>query len=137
MYPLDGSEEGLEGRKLAVTNPEEYVLKPQREGGGNNIFRSRIPKFLESVQGEGDYKAYILMELIRPPTQMNFIIRDGRLRGEEVVSELGIFGTIMWDKDGQVFTNEQGGWLVRTKPNGNDEGGINTGIGCYDSLCLT
>ena len=121
MYPLDGSEEGLKGRKLAVTNPEEYVLKPQREGGGNNIFRSRITKFLESVQDEGDYTAYILMELIRPPTRMNFIVRDARLRGEEVVSELGIFGTIMWDKDGQVFTNEQGGWLVRTKPIGNDE----------------
>jgi len=39
---------------------------------------------------------------------MNFIVRDGRLRGEEGVSELGIFGTIMWDKDSQVFTNEQG-----------------------------
>ena len=108
VYSLDGSEEGLKGRKLAVTNPEEYVLKPQREGGGNNIFRSRITKFLESVQDEGDYTAYILMELIRPPTRMNFIVRDARLRGEEVVSELGIFGTIMWDKDGQVFTNEQG-----------------------------
>jgi len=67
------------------------------------------------------------MELIRPHTQMNFIVRDRRLRGEEVV--MGIFGTIMWDKDGQVFINEQGGWLVRTKPNGNDEGGLARELG--------
>ena len=42
---------------------------------------------------------------------------------------MGIFGTIMWDKDGQVFINEQGGWLVRTKPNGNDEGGLARELG--------
>jgi len=49
VYSLDGSEEGLKGRKLAVTNPEEYELKPQREGGGSNIF----PKFLAGMDNLG------------------------------------------------------------------------------------
>jgi glutathione synthase len=136
MYPLDGSKEGLEGRKLAFTNPEAYVLKPQREGGGNNIFRSLIPKFLKSLSHESDYNAYILMELIRPLTQVNYIIREGKLNRGEVVNELGIYGTIMWNRNGQVLANEESGWYVRTKFSGNDEGGISLGFGCSDSVCL-
>lgn len=27
---------------MALKNPEKYVLKPQREGGGNNVFRDEI-----------------------------------------------------------------------------------------------
>lgn len=29
---------------MAIRNPEDFVLKPQREGGGNNIYGPDIPK---------------------------------------------------------------------------------------------
>ena len=34
----------------ALKNPEKYVLKPQREGGGNNVYGADIKPFLESIK---------------------------------------------------------------------------------------
>ena len=62
-----------------ATNPEsadKYVLKPQREGGGNNIYRKTIPEFLKSLP-EPYWPAYILMEMIEPPALRNVILRNG------------------------------------------------------------
>jgi hypothetical protein len=44
---LDADEDGDEAVKMALENPEEYVLKPQREGGGNNVYGLDIPPALE------------------------------------------------------------------------------------------
>ena len=136
MYPLDTSKEGLEARKLAFSNPEAYVLKPQREGGGNNIYRSKIPDFLRSLPNESHYNAYILMELIQPPPLTNSIIREGEVMTGGVIGELGVYGTILWDVDGTVLQNEEAGWLLRTKGKGVDEGGVAAGFGSVDSVCL-
>jgi glutathione synthase len=136
MYPLDSSPEGLEARNLANSNPEGYVLKPQREGGGNNIYRSSIPAFLKALPDESHYNAYILMELIKPPLLNNTIIREGKVMSGPVVGELGIYGTILWDANGKVLSNEQAGWLLRTKTKGVDEGGVAAGFGSVDSVCL-
>jgi len=136
MYPLDTSLQGTKGRHLAFSNPEAYVLKPQREGGGNNVYRSNIPQFLRALPDETHYKAYILMELIQPPPRDNSIIREGKVVTGGVVGELGVFGTILWDSNGQVLQNEEAGWLLRTKGKGVDEGGVAAGYGCIDSICL-
>ena len=136
MYPFDSSEEGLRARKLAFSNPEAYVLKPQREGGGNNIYRSKIPSFLKSLPDESHYNAYILMELIQPPPLNNSIVREGKVVTGGVIGELGVFGTILWDDEGKVLANEGAGWLLRTKGKGVDEGGVAAGYGCVDSICL-
>ncbi|ODV98155.1 hypothetical protein PACTADRAFT_47959, partial [Pachysolen tannophilus NRRL Y-2460] len=66
IYPMDDSKEGSIGKKLAFEDPLNYVLKPQREGGGNNIYRESIPGFLENLSKE-EWGGYILMELISPP----------------------------------------------------------------------
>jgi glutathione synthase len=136
MYPLDTSTEGLQARVLALSNSEAYVLKPQREGGGNNIYRSSIPGFLKSLPNESHYNAYILMELIRPPPLTNSIVREGKVVTGGVVGELGVYGTILWDADGKILQNEEAGWLLRTKGSGVDEGGVAAGFGCVDSVCL-
>ncbi len=44
---MDADEDGDEAVKMALENPEEYVLKPQREGGGNNVYGLDIPPALE------------------------------------------------------------------------------------------
>jgi glutathione synthase len=85
LYPLDSSALGEQGQKLAREQPERFVMKPQREGGGNNIYREEIPRALAAME-ERDAKrpqgtpkereGYILMELILPPQGLgNYLIR--------------------------------------------------------------
>ncbi|KAH3671303.1 hypothetical protein OGAPHI_000526 [Ogataea philodendri] len=136
IYPLDDTEEGLLGKKLAFEQPERFVLKPQREGGGNNIYKEDIPSFLESIEAK-DWGAYILMELIIPPIHENKILRNGDVLSEGVVSELGIFGTILFnEKSGSIIHNEESGYLLRSKTSSSNEGGVAAGFGCVDSLYL-
>lgn len=135
-----------EGVKLALdpAMAEKHVLKPQREGGGNNIYRSNIPKYLKSIS-EKEYKQYILMELIQPPTRAkNVALRsDGQVIAGDVISELGIFGTCLWRRASteggagtQILQNEEGGYLLRTKARDSDEGGVAAGFSSLDSLIL-
>lgn len=138
IYPLDDSPLGQEGKKLALqgeASKKQYVLKPQREGGGNNVYKSDIPKFLKSLD-EKDWDSYILMELIdvKPSTE-NYLVRDGKLSREPVVSELGIYGTILFDAE-SIRSNEYAGSLLRTKPSSSNEGGVVAGFGTVDSMCL-
>jgi glutathione synthase len=150
-----------EGLPLA-TNPataQHHVLKPQREGGGNNIYRTNIPPFLASIP-EREHKQYILMELIHPPKAAhNTVLRsDGELVSGDVVSELGIFGTCLWKTPAtpetkpelptatgkptmptmlpEILHNEEGGYLLRTKASGSDEGGVAAGFSSLDSVLL-
>lgn len=152
QYALDLS--SREGLNLA-TNPStavNYVLKPQREGGGNNIYRSNIPPFLASIP-ESQYKQYILMELIHPPKSAhNTVLRsDGEVVSGDVISELGIFGTCLWKTTSspsraaadvkaverpEILHNEEGGYLLRTKASGSDEGGVAAGFSSLDSVLL-
>jgi glutathione synthase len=130
IYPLDKSEAGLEARKLA-TNPEtavRYVMKPQREGGGNNVYRKAIPAFLKELP-ESHWSAWILMEMIEPPDQSNTIFRNGESQEGGVICELGRYGACVWrkgEKDGQreILHNSDAGYLLRTKGNSSEEGGV-------------
>ncbi|PON27248.1 hypothetical protein TGAM01_v203629 [Trichoderma gamsii] len=138
IYPMDTSEAGLEARKKAL-DPElckAYVLKPQREGGGNNIYRSAIPEFLKTLPEE-HWGAYILMELIVPPPVSNIILRNGHLEEGGIICELGVYGTCLWNQgNGDVLHNEGAGYLLRTKGDQSEEGGVAAGYGCMDSVTL-
>lgn len=139
IYPLDGATPaGREARRLA-THPEEckrYVLKPQREGGGNNFYRSAIPERLREIPEE-HWGSYILMELITPPPVANTILRNGKLEQGGVICELGVYGTCLWDHgSGKVLHNEEAGYLLRTKGDQSEEGGVAAGFGCMDSCRL-
>ena len=133
---------------------QNHVLKPQREGGGNNIYRHNIPPFLKSIP-ESDYKRYVLMELIHPPANArNTVLRsDGQVVSGNVISELGIFGTVLWRRpdsaaaamageNGEetngidILHNTEGGYLLRTKGRDSDEGGVAAGFSSLDSLIL-
>ncbi len=53
------------------------VLKPHREGGGNNIYKSSILSFLETLP-TSECLAWIAMEIIRLPKQMvNWLVQAG------------------------------------------------------------
>ncbi len=138
IYPLDTTPAGQAARQLATdpTACQKYVMKPQREGGGNNFYRSAIPRQLAAVPEE-HWGSYILMELITPPPVANTILRNGRLEHGGVICELGVYGTCLWDqKTGAVLRNEEAGYLLRTKGDQSEEGGVAAGYGCMDSCRL-
>lgn len=144
IHPLDTSPAGLAARKMALNSPEKYVLKPQREGGGNNIYRSKIPDFLRSIP-ESHWSVYILMELIEPPNLENIIIRNGEAVRGGVIGELGVYGAVLWrDGEGEqrgkgaqaIVSNEESGWLLRTKGRDSEEGGVAAGFGSVDAVLL-
>jgi glutathione synthetase len=143
IYPLDDSEAGKEARKLATapTSASRYVLKPQREGGGNNIYRKAIPPFLQTLP-ETHWPAYILMEMIEPPPLTNAILRNGELQRGGVICELGVYGVCLWrdgsgaEQKGEILENFEAGYLLRTKGDQSEEGGVAAGFGAVDSCCL-
>lgn len=147
IYPLDDkSEAGLEARKLALDpkTAARYVLKPQREGGGNNVYRGAIPEFLKS-QPESHWPAHILMEMIEPPALTNSLLRNGELQKGGVIGELGVYGVCLWRnriKGGEhvgvmeMLENKEAGYLLRTKGDQSEEGGVAAGFGAVDSACL-
>ena len=130
MWALD------EGTDEAVRRARELVLKPQREGGGNNIYRDNIPQFVKQLP-ERERAAWIAMELIRPPRGVGaHLVRSGGGRvSAAVISELGVFGWALFG-EGREVKEEQAGWLVRTKAEDVDEGGVAAGFSVLDSVVL-
>ncbi|UZJ51042.1 hypothetical protein CBS101457_000362 [Exobasidium rhododendri] len=149
------SEKSVSGIQIAsnVVLAKDYVLKPQREGGGNNVYREEIPLELarlekldqeRGVEGVKRREGYILMKLIQPPTNLgNYLIRSGNDKGAvlatDVISELGIFGTILFQEQEKgivVKYEKSGGHLLRTKGRESDEGGVAVGYSVIDSPLL-
>lgn len=155
LYPLDDSKEGLEAYQLALDNSEDLVMKPQREGGGHNIYGSDILEALQKLTPT-ERDAYILMDLIKSPPLDNLMIREGQAIEGQVVSELGIYGTYLeWvfffftrvffntnylyklNRDnGKEILNHTGGHLLRTKATTTREGGVAAGFAVIDSPLL-
>ena len=153
LYPMDDTPLGVKAVELAYKEPERFVLKPQREGGGNNIYRMDIPPFLDALaekdklltsKGPKAREAYILMDLIEPPLGATAImVKAGEERGTkvEVVSELGIYGVMLFKassdgKGAKVLVNETVGHMLRTKGKDSDEGGVAVGFSVIDSPLL-
>lgn len=153
LWPMDDSPLGLEADRLVREDPTRFVLKPQREGGGNNIYREDIIPFLDSLDaldqaksirgGRKEREAFILMDLIQVKKGVESVmVRAGTGEGVrgEVVSELGIYGVALFEqtKKGEVriLSNETSGHLLRTKGVESDEGGVAVGYSVIDSVCL-
>lgn len=51
---------------------------------------------------------------------------------DEAVSELGIFGQVFWNKNGELIESNEIGSLMKTKPVANDEGGVFAGFAYMD-----
>ncbi|CAL5330299.1 unnamed protein product [Camellia sinensis] len=121
--------------KDAIERPEFYVMKPQREGGGNNIYGDDVRKTLLRLQVEGSEEdaAYILMQRIFPTIVPTFLMRDGICHKDHAISELGIYSAYLRNKE-NVIMNEQCGYLMRTKVSSSNEGGVAAGFAVLDSV---
>jgi glutathione synthase len=137
MWGLDEESAVQKARDMA----DRLVLKPQREGGGNNVYKEAIPAFLDSLPPL-ERQAWIAMELIVPPEGTgNYLVRAGSEGAQsavkvDVVSELGIFGWALFGGPDQGVKEKEAGWLVRTKGKDSNEGGVATGFSVLDSLLL-
>ncbi|GJN34886.1 hypothetical protein PR202_gb23588 [Eleusine coracana subsp. coracana] len=84
--------------KTAIEKPELFVLKPQREGGGNNIYGFDLRETLIKLQKEGGDApaAYILMQRIFPKACCSYlVVRGGVCHEGLAISELGIYGALL------------------------------------------
>ena len=118
--------------EAAIANPDRFVLKPQREGGGFNLYGEDIRTHLSTISAKERHR-YILMERLYPPVHQAQGIRDGQLWQDEVVSEIGQFGIFLARND-EILLNRGSGYLVRTKKRNANEGGISSGSGHLNSL---
>ena len=110
-----------------------FVMKPQREGGGNNIYEGDIPAALASMKDAAERRAYIFMSMIRPPALSSVLVRSGKASSlQPTLSELGIYSTFLGD-GASIFRNEFAGHLLRTKPLEATEGGVASGYSVLDS----
>jgi len=140
LYSLDMGPEGDATVKMAVEDPERFVLKPQREGGGHNIYGQDIVETLNAIGSTPEREAYILMERIRAPVQRNYLVRptSGEQQWAEltdVISELGIFGALLGSPE-EILLNTSCGHMLRSKLASNNEGGVASGNGALDSVLL-
>ena len=115
-------------------NLNEYVLKPQREGGGNNLFGNDIADFLSNLNTKNK-NLYVLMERIMPKTHDAILIVEGKATKTSCVSEIGRYGICFADDD-KIKLNNDIGYLVRTKSEKVNEGGVCSGYACLNSLKL-
>ncbi|KAL4080603.1 hypothetical protein J3A83DRAFT_4422567 [Scleroderma citrinum] len=140
------------GTMLARALADELVLKPQRENGGNNVYKSEIHPFLDTLPAQ-EREAWIAMKLISPPRGIgSYFVRPGstcnndsdaseNVQGSKAVrtestSELGIFGWMLFSRETGVHECGDAGWLVRTKGVESNEGGVAHGFAVLDSVLL-
>ncbi|XP_073327287.1 glutathione synthetase-like [Pagrus major] len=136
LYTLDIGPEGDKTVAMALAAPDQFVLKPQREGGGNNIYGSEICQVLQGVKESTERTAYILMDKIHPAPVQNYLLRrDAPLQISNCLSELGVFGVYVRQGKDTVM-NDCVGHLLRTKSSEHSDGGVAAGVAVLDNPLL-
>ena len=133
LWGLDTLEDDTEAMRAvedAIQNPDMYVLKPQREGGGNNLYGQEMAERLISKENLG---ALVLMQRILPPPHTVTMVRRGISTEMSSLSELGIYGVLL-RRGNVVLRNTEAGQLVRTKASTSSEGGVAAGYAVLDSV---
>ena len=109
-----------------------FVLKPQREGGANNLFGKDILEAIDRMSLQ-ELGAYILMEKIKAKTYTNIHCDWKSLKVRDTIDEIGLFHFSLW-RDGQQLAESEGGSLVRSKMSEFAEGGVSMGYAVINSF---
>jgi len=118
-------------------NKHEWVLKNQGEGGGHCVFGDDISDKLNQLAAI-EYDAWALMQRLYPHEREapTIAVRDGeQTQVDYLVSEVGLF-TAYYDGEPVTELDGYAGYLIRSKPACENEGGIHSGKGILDSLTL-
>ncbi|GGQ04767.1 glutathione synthase [Shewanella litoralis] len=120
-----------------TANKQQWVLKNQGEGGGHCIFGDDISRKLKQLPAK-EYDAWALMQRLYPREREvpTMAIRDSKQTYiDNLVSEIGLF-TVTFINVPATTLDGYAGYLVRSKPANEGEGGIHSGQGILDSLAL-
>ena len=109
---------------------DNFVLKPNCEGGGNNLWGEEGYRVLEQAT-PNERTMYILMEKIQTKPIENVLIDGSKHEKTLCDYEVSNFGIIQ-GRGKELTKNEIVGHLIRIKPSTEREGGILAGVG---SLC--
>ncbi|MFS1489608.1 glutathione synthase [Vibrio splendidus] len=116
---------------------QEWVLKNQGEGGGHCVFGDDISEQLSQLKPE-EYDAWALMQRLYPHERdvPTIAVRDTQQTlVTDLVSEVGLF-TAYYKGEPVTELDGYAGYLIRSKPASENEGGIHSGKGILDSLVL-
>jgi glutathione synthetase len=119
----------------ARAEPGRFVLKPQREGGGHNLFGGALAAALSGGMAPEELEAHVLMERLHPAPSPCALVKGGAATLARAACELGVYGVFLGG-GGRVLLNEAAGHLLRTKVTGTDEGGVALGFAVLDSPML-
>ncbi|RJX75769.1 glutathione synthase [Vibrio sinensis] len=134
MKPV--SEENIEWFH-AHADKQQWVLKNQGEGGGHCVFGEDISAQLNKLEPE-EYDAWALMQRLYPHERerATVAVRDSQQTVvDNLMSEVGLF-TAYFNGEPVTQFNGYAGYLIRSKPASENEGGIHSGKGILDSLTL-
>lgn len=106
-------------------------MKPQREGGGNNLYGEEMRQALKDLSPD-ELETYIIMSRIVPKPVQAILVRNGQAIRGSCVNELGMYGTCLFDNNKEIF-NTHAGHLLRTKLSETQEGGVATGYAVLSS----
>ncbi|KHN87278.1 Glutathione synthetase [Toxocara canis] len=127
--------------KEAIEHPEQFVLKPQLEGGGGNYYGEEVAQKLREMSHD-ERAAHILMERIQPMHVKNYLVRPFEdVSMGEVVGELGIYGCLYAEPaldagNEKILKNVSHGHIIRSKAENVDKGGVAIGAAVIDSPFL-
>eukprot|EP00762_Andalucia_godoyi_P005711 ANDGO_06470.mRNA.1 Glutathione synthetase len=135
FYPLE--EDGPDWLlNMVAADPHSFVLKPQREGGGNLLHGQAMVQFLRAKR---DLLGYTLMKRIEPPVQSCVFVRQRTATLVDSVSEYGFFSVFVGNASSAVNAvalNSYGGHIVRSKSAKEEDGGVAAGVAVLDTLVL-
>lgn len=131
----------------AIRQPNDYVIKPQKEGGGNNFYddeaKDLLLKFISKdtkAEERDSLRQYLIMTRITPPKVKTWMLKDSKLVAMDSLSELGLYSSLFIDtakdKKDLIMKNENFGTLMRTKGSHSNEGGVNAGYAVIDTPIL-
>ncbi|XP_060063120.1 glutathione synthetase-like [Ylistrum balloti] len=137
QYSLDVGEDGDKALESAYANPQNYVIKTNREGGGNNTYDEDIKPLLTEIKNSKEERAkYIAMERIFPWSQTSYLLKAGAdAMFRSTVTEIGVFGVYIGTDDKDIY-NSVPGHVLRTKTADSNEGGLMVGLSYLDSPLL-
>ena len=119
------------------SDPTKYILKPMREGGGNNIYGDKLKELIPEEGNEpGDLlKVSVIVDKIDSAVHESIVLRNEKISVQNSISEFSIYGIVL-SNENIFILNKSTSFLVRTKNKDEIEGGIMEGAGAVDLPCL-
>ena len=119
------------------TDPNKYILKPMREGGGNNITGDKLKELIPEEGNEPNdlLKVSVIVDKIDAAVHESIVLKNEKINIQNSISEFSIYGIILTNENSLVM-NKSVSFLVRTKNKDDTEGGIMEGAGAVDLPCL-